>query len=201
MNNPAGLSPAISPRERVMAWINQIQVHSDSSSAVYTVSQQDADGLWACSCRKCKHLTRLGLDQSPGQVVKAAAIGRDTMRQRWCDTCARWVRQRPSGGCGICHGGVTWAGPIGSKARRDEITARAQAAAEQRRAETQRCSRCTSPLAPYELLTGLCLPCELVRVREIDMRKRWLVKDRPQQRAECECEPAERKGRLIDLDD
>lgn len=44
-------------------WTNRFQIKSSSSNRFYTIAQQQADGVWGCSCpgwthhRKCKHLT------------------------------------------------------------------------------------------------------------------------------------------------
>jgi len=49
------------------AWVNRIEIKSETSNRVYVVSQHAAKRFWACSCpgwrshRKCKHLTKLGL--------------------------------------------------------------------------------------------------------------------------------------------
>lgn len=43
-------------------WTNRFEVKSASSSRMYVIAQQRADGVWGCSCpgwthhRKCKHL-------------------------------------------------------------------------------------------------------------------------------------------------
>jgi len=53
-------------------WINKIEIGSETSDRIYTVSQHRVKRHWACSCpgyrthRKCKHLESLGL---PGKEV------------------------------------------------------------------------------------------------------------------------------------
>ena len=50
-------------------WINRIRISSETSMAVYIVSQDRDTKSWACSCpgwsmsrrRSCKHLAQLGL--------------------------------------------------------------------------------------------------------------------------------------------
>ena len=48
-------------------WINRFQIQSESSDALYTVSQNKVHRHWGCSCmgwifhRSCKHLKALGL--------------------------------------------------------------------------------------------------------------------------------------------
>lgn len=48
-------------------WINKIEIASETSNRIYTVSQHRVKRHWACSCpgyrthRKCKHLESLGL--------------------------------------------------------------------------------------------------------------------------------------------
>jgi hypothetical protein len=53
-------------------WINQTEIHSETSDRVYIVSQHATKRHWGCSCpgwksrRRCKHLEQLGL---PGGEV------------------------------------------------------------------------------------------------------------------------------------
>ena len=49
------------------AWVNRIEIKSETSDRIYVVSQHAEKRYWACSCpgwkshRKCKHLSQLGL--------------------------------------------------------------------------------------------------------------------------------------------
>lgn len=44
-------------------WTNRFQIQSQTSSSLYIIAQQRADGVWGCSCpgwrhhRRCKHVT------------------------------------------------------------------------------------------------------------------------------------------------
>jgi hypothetical protein len=63
------------------AWVNRIEIKSETSDRVYVVSQHAEKRFWACSCpgwkshRKCKHLTNLGLPnhEQPFEVKKEHA--------------------------------------------------------------------------------------------------------------------------------
>jgi hypothetical protein len=63
------------------AWVNRVEIKSETSDRVYVVSQHAEKRFWACSCpgwrshRKCKHLTRLGLPnhEQPFEVKKEHA--------------------------------------------------------------------------------------------------------------------------------
>ena len=56
-------------------WKNRFEIHSESSSRVYIISQNIAKGHMGCSCpgwrtrRNCKHLTALGLPGFEQPVV------------------------------------------------------------------------------------------------------------------------------------
>ena len=63
------------------AWINRIEIKSETSDRVYVVSQHATKRYWACSCpgwrahRRCKHLEQLGLPagEQPFEVEKGHA--------------------------------------------------------------------------------------------------------------------------------
>src|SRR5581483_2894966 len=66
-------------------WVNRIEIRSETSNRLYTVSQHSIKRYWGCSCpgwrahRRCKHLDQLGLPsgEKPFEVDKDHAKKKD----------------------------------------------------------------------------------------------------------------------------